>query len=50
MLEIGYNNVDKRDRCTNVQSYEQLGSCAGFIEADMEFVRNRAWDLAQEHI
>ena len=26
-------------------SYEQLRSCADFIEANMEFARKRAWDL-----
>ena len=50
MLEIGYNNVDKRDRCTNVQSYEQLGSCAGFIEAHMEFFATEHGICTRTHI
>ena len=32
-------------RSPKALSHEQLGSCAGVIEADMEFARKKAWDL-----
>ena len=32
-------------RSLNALSHEQLGSCAEFIEANMEFARKKAWDV-----
>ena len=32
-------------RSPSVLSCEQLGSCAGFVEASVEFARNKAWEL-----
>ena len=35
----------QNSRSPNALSHTQLGSCADFIEANMEFVRKIAWDL-----
>ena len=39
------NQRGQNGRSLNALSHEQLGSCAEFIEANMEFARKKAWDL-----
>ena len=40
-----HNKGEQSSRRLDAVSYEQLGSCAVFVEAHMECVRKKVWDL-----